>query len=104
MSVNIFPGAVPSLPLSGNFPGITFYAQEPSGIQFDMREINGLLWIASNAYFDLATQAWTQVNSATGSYAFVADGTAGTFSIYFAAAGSPAPIVWGTPGARLAYT
>jgi hypothetical protein len=101
---NIYPGSVPSLPLAGNFPGFTLYGDEPNGLTFDMREIQGVFWIASNAVFNQGTLAWQQVDSAMPSFAFTFDGTAGVISIYKAAAGSPSPIVWGSPGASLSYS
>lgn len=98
--LNAFLGDTPTQPITGNFPGITLFAQEPNGADVDIREINGAQWIAINAYFDQGLLQWTQSNAAKPSFAYVF-GPAATFNIYTASAGSASPITWGSPVAHL---
>lgn len=93
---NLFLGDTPTEPIVGNFPGITMVGQEPAGVTADIREINGAVWIARNAFFDQGLLQWTQQNAALPSSAWV-HGPGATFQIYTAPAGSPSPIQWGAP-------
>ena len=98
---NEFLGPSPIIPVSGNMPGIVFYDTSPNGRLTSIQCINGVFWIAVNAYFDMGLLQWTQANPAQSSSAWTFDGTSTTWAAYTAPAGSAAPINWGNPVYRM---
>jgi hypothetical protein len=95
MSVSLFgfgtPAANDAL-VSKPYPAYALQGTEALGLYAEIREIAGAIWTVINATYVTANSAWTQVNTAYGSYATVQRPTG--ITQYAVAAGVANPFLW----------